>query len=169
MIHIRAYVTQVEQALRRAIQSTGRPESILRAAGDVIYSLTIGAWDTSIGQRPAAWPPRRDGTPATLYRTGALRHSIRLAVTSRSAWITTDRRYAAIHQFGGATRAHVITPRRARVLRWMAGGTARFARRVRHPGSRIPARPYFPLTPDGRLTPYAMDLVLEAIRDATRI
>jgi hypothetical protein len=65
----------------------------------------------SIGQRPAAWPPRRDSTPATLYKTGALRHSLRLSVGPQSALVTTDRPYAAIHQFGRITRPHVMRPR----------------------------------------------------------
>lgn len=50
--------------------------------------------------------------------------------------------YAAIHEFGGVTRPHEIRPRRGRALRFAAGGRMVFARLVRHPGSRVPARPY---------------------------
>ncbi len=56
--------------------------------------------------------------------------------------------YAAIHEFGGKTRAHVIRPRRAKALRWYDSAmsarddNAVFARYVNHPGSVIPARPY---------------------------
>lgn len=50
--------------------------------------------------------------------------------------------YAAIHEFGGTTRAHVIRPRNAKVLAFQMGGANVFARFVNHPGSVIPARPY---------------------------
>lgn len=50
--------------------------------------------------------------------------------------------YARIHEFGGTTRPHVIAPKRANVLAFQKGGQQVFARRVHHPGSKIPARPY---------------------------
>lgn len=61
--------------------------------------------------------------------------------------------YARIHEFGGTTRPHIIEPKRANVLAFggLVAGSSRagsqmsgtvFARRVRHPGSKIPARPY---------------------------
>jgi len=49
--------------------------------------------------------------------------------------------YGAIHEYGGTTKPHVIVPKRASVLSF--GG--RFYKKVNHPGSNIPARPY--LTP----------------------
>lgn len=50
--------------------------------------------------------------------------------------------YAAIQEFGGVTPAHVIEARNAQALAWVAGGKTMFARRVNHPGSRIPERSY---------------------------
>lgn len=57
--------------------------------------------------------------------------------------------YAAIHEFGGRTRPHIIRPRLANALRFpnmsfVGGGGSPwiFARVVNHPGSNIPARPY---------------------------
>lgn len=49
--------------------------------------------------------------------------------------------YSDIHEFGGRTGAHVIYPRRAKALRFKIGRSVVFARRVSHPGSRIPPRP----------------------------
>lgn len=49
--------------------------------------------------------------------------------------------YGAIQEFGGQTGPHVIEPRNVQALRWVAGGSVFFAKRVNHPGSRIPARP----------------------------
>lgn len=53
-----------------------------------------------------------------------------------------DLKYAAIQEYGGTTSPHEILPSRARALAFLAGGGEAFARRVRHPGSHIPARSY---------------------------
>jgi phage gpG-like protein len=60
--------------------------------------------------------------------------------------------YAAIQEFGGTTRPHVILPRKAKALAFAgAGGGTVFAMRVFHPGSVIPARPYIrPVIPEIR-------------------
>ena len=51
--------------------------------------------------------------------------------------------YAAIHEYGGVTRPHVIRPRNARALAFIGGaGSLVFAAKVNHPGSRIPERSY---------------------------
>lgn len=50
--------------------------------------------------------------------------------------------YAAIHEFGGVTKPHRITPRGAKVLAFQMNGKDTFAKYVNHPGSTIPARPY---------------------------
>lgn len=55
--------------------------------------------------------------------------------------------YARIHEKGGVTPPHVITPKRASVLAFWStgrsgGGSLIFAKKVNHPGSNIPARPY---------------------------
>lgn len=51
--------------------------------------------------------------------------------------------YANIQERGGTTRPHVILPRNAKALRFMMGGRVVFAKKVNHPGSRIPARSTF--------------------------
>lgn len=59
--------------------------------------------------------------------------------------------YAAIHEFGGVTRPHVIMPKNKKVLRFasaqggfLAGSKSGFifAAKVNHPGSRMPERSY---------------------------
>lgn len=69
-------------------------------------------------------------------RTGNLRRSIRLgAVNQSSAYTVASANYAAPVEYG--TRPHEIRPRRRKALRWQAGdGGVRFARVVRHPGTR---------------------------------
>ena len=50
--------------------------------------------------------------------------------------------YARIHELGGKTSAHEIVPRNKKALRFFVGGQAVFSKRVHHPGSLIPARPF---------------------------
>lgn len=54
-----------------------------------------------------------------------------------------DVKYAGIHEFGGKTSPHIIEPKKASVLAFAgAGGAMVFARRVNHPGSKMPERSY---------------------------
>jgi phage gpG-like protein len=81
-------------------------------------------------------------------RSGRLRDSVRQEpaegdITIAAAVVVpASVPYAAIQEFGGTTPAHAIVPRKGEALRFVAGGKAVFARRVAHPGSRIPERPY---------------------------
>lgn len=54
--------------------------------------------------------------------------------------IGTNIVYAAIHHFGGRTRAHEIKPVTGQALHWK--GAKHPVKSVHHPGSIIPARPY---------------------------
>ena len=53
-----------------------------------------------------------------------------------------DVKYAAIHEFGGTTSPHVIEPKKASALAFVVGGKQVFARRVNHPGSKMPMRSF---------------------------
>ena len=79
-------------------------------------------------------------------RSGRLKDSIAVTVADTgdgiAAGIGSDAPYAAIQEFGGQTAPHVIAARNAAVLAFRLGGRTVFARRVQHPGSRIPARPF---------------------------
>lgn len=76
-------------------------------------------------------------------RSGNLRNSIRMERIGPAAVVVgTHLPYGAIHEFGGVTRAHEIRPRHGKALRFRVGGEFVFAKVVRHPGSRIPARPH---------------------------
>lgn len=81
--------------------------------------------------------PRRLGVG-----TGALRRSIQTSRRGDGVAIGTDKRYAAIHEFGGMTRPHDISPRVAKALKFRKGGREVFAKKVHHPGSRMPRRPH---------------------------
>lgn len=90
---------------------------------------------------------RRNASGAVLARrSGALAGSIQDRVEVQGLTLvgslSSDVPYAAIQELGGVTPPHLIRPVRARVLRFEVGGETVFTRLVRHPGSRIPARPY---------------------------
>ena len=93
------------------------------------------------GQKDVEQGPPKPGILTS--RTGNLRSSIRSASQGQGrAVVGPTALYGAIHEFGGKTSAHTIVARRKGALRFMVGGQVVFAKRVVHPGSRIPPRPY---------------------------
>lgn len=115
---------------------------ILSAMGGVVVNMARRSF-TNPALRAAAWPKKKDGSKATLRKTGSLKKSIRVVRTTNNQVIVgTSRNYAAIHQLGGKTKAHVIRPRKKKALAWPGGPGPRAS--VNHPGSKIPARPFFP-------------------------
>lgn len=85
--------------------------------------------------------PRRSGGKI-LQDSGRLASSITPSSDNDSAVVGTNIKYAAIHQFGGQTRAHLIKPKNKKALAF--GG--KVVKQVNHPGSKIPARPFLQLT-----------------------
>jgi phage gpG-like protein len=140
--------------LRRKIAALQNRRPVLQAMGAQLVSITVRAFRDS-ALRAMPWPPKRDGKSATLYKTGALKHSIRVVeVTNDSVTVGSDRPYAAIHQVGGRTKPHEILAKYRNALAWPGG--AHPVKRVNHPGSNIPARPFFPFKPDGTPTSQAV-------------
>jgi len=86
-------------------------------------------------------------------RTGTLRRSINYRIegteTTMTAIVGTNVAYAAIHEYGGTTKPHIIEPKNAKCLAFIAswgpgrgqGGKSFFAR-VNHPGSVMPERSF---------------------------
>ena len=137
----------------------GERRKILKAMGATFLSITQGNFNKAGAKyRPTPWAAKKDGKPATLKKTGALVQGLHLTSDDNTATVaTTDLPYAAIHQFGGRTKAHKITAGPGKAIPY-AGG---FYRSVNHPGSNIPPRPYFPVI-NGKLTPAAEALILKA-------
>jgi len=109
-----------------------------------LHPGTIAARERS---RPATWPGQ------ILVRSGQLAASVQDSFDNDQAVVGSNKVYAAIQQFGGQTRPHVIKARNKKALAF--GGVV--VRQVKHPGSKIPARPFLSLTEqDGQ------DLVDEA-------
>ena len=84
--------------------------------------------------------------PVLRNRTGRLRNSVVSTLTDDATTITgtvaAKTPYAAIQEYGGTTRAHLIQARDANSLAFVMGGKMVFSKIVNHPGSNIPARSY---------------------------
>ncbi|WP_174522192.1 phage virion morphogenesis protein, partial [Cedecea neteri] len=77
-----------------------------------------------------------------LMHTRHLHGSITPWHDNDTAVVGTNVVYARIQNQGGKTRPHEIRPRNRQALRF----NGRYAKKVNHPGSDIPARPFLTLT-----------------------
>jgi phage gpG-like protein len=131
--------------LRAALSRVKNKRPVMEAMGLALVGITKRAF-TDASLRAAGWPPKKDGKAATLRLTGTMWRSVRITqLTDRRVVVGSDRKYAAVHQLGG------------RKMKPAAKGK-------RKGGGRggIPARPFFPFTPDGRATQRAKDAVTRA-------
>ena len=99
-------------------------------------------------------------------RSGALAASVSAAIEDDGDMLTATVAsdgvpYAAIQEYGGHTAAHEIAAVKGRVLAFVAGGVVRFAARVQHPGSAIPAR-----APFGQALDACADDIRSGLKDA---
>jgi phage gpG-like protein len=149
--------------LIRRLNLAANPGKAVEAGLEVIAQIAKRAFNTP-SLRPSPWANKADGTPATLRLHQVLARSPRVIMSSKNeGTVGSDRHYAAIHQLGGRTPAHVIRPKTAKALRFVIGGRVIFVKSVTHPGSAVPARPYFPFYADGSLTTHARTRVEAAM------
>lgn len=168
MIDIELPYDHIIEQLRRLV---GRLENRRELMGRLAGVMHRTVEDNFESEGRPAWQALHPGTVAArrkagkdgkiLQRDGALAASITPFHDDNQAVVGTNVAYAAIHQFGGQTKPHVIKPRYKRALAF--GGV--IVRQVQHPGSKIPARPFLVLTPeDGQdLVEEAQDYLLEQI------
>jgi phage virion morphogenesis protein len=129
--------------------------------------------------RRGTWPGQ------ILQDSGQLAASITPSSGSDFAQISTNKTYAAIHQYGGVIHhnaysliKHLRTNAKGELERQGKDGKLKnlavFAKekhkRVKkviaeHPehDTLMPARPFLPITPDGKLTPSALDAVMKIL------
>lgn len=147
--------------LANRLKLASNKAGIHQAMGLAVISITKRAFNDS-SLRAAPWPNLSNGLPARLRKSGTLAKSVRVVSSTDSAVVVgSDRKYAAIHQLGGTTPAHVILPRNGKALFWP--GAAHPVKKVNHPGSKIPARPYFPFYRNGQPTAAAHTAILQVI------
>lgn len=144
----------ISAALARMVDSAGRV-SLMEAIGQAIVSQTKLAFDNP-GQRPAAWPARTTGgSHALLKLSGTLQRGIAITeLTETSVSVSSDRIYAALHQFGGKIQA-----KNGGYLKFKIGGKWTSKKEV-----TIPARPFFPVTPSGQLTLAAQERIAAVVK-----
>ncbi|MDR1397172.1 MAG: phage virion morphogenesis protein [Desulfarculales bacterium] len=105
--------------------------------GQALVSSTVERFSTGTDPEGTAWKPAARGGQ-TLANTGRLRNSIQAEVTPDYVIVGTNVKYARIHQEGGDIHA-----KKARFLRFMAGGKPVFRKKV-----TIPARPFMGISQD---------------------
>jgi phage virion morphogenesis protein len=133
----------IRERLREISTRVSNMSPILKAIGDRIAEQTKRRFEAG-GPAPDGTPWKDPKTPnpkrvRTLTVSGHLRDSIRFQMMGKNAvMVGTDKEYAAIHQMGGRTAAHIIMPRRKKALKTPYG----LFKKVNHPGSVIPARPF---------------------------
>ena len=133
-ISFRLTRNDISPALSRMAAAARRPEPVFRAMGTTFMSITMGNFKSG-EYRPSVWPAKKDGTPATLQKSGTLSRSFHLSVSNTGATLSSPMIYAAIHQLGAKDQAS---------------------------GKGIPPRPYFPVAADGKLTPKAEEKIRAA-------
>ncbi|ROH88630.1 phage virion morphogenesis protein [Stagnimonas aquatica] len=115
-----------------------------------------------------AWSDRyaatRAGGQSLLMDSGLLLGSITSSVDGDSMLIGSNRVYARIHQEGGTTAPHVIEAKNGKGL--AIPGFDHPVKRVNHPGSEIPPRPYLGVSEQNRvdLTEATLDFFAELIQ-----
>jgi phage gpG-like protein len=87
-------------ALQKMAAGCKNKKPILEAMGNTLVSLTIRAF-TNESLRASSWPEVKKKVGAPLYKSGAMKHSIRIVdANNEHVLVGTDRFYAKFHQFG---------------------------------------------------------------------
>ncbi len=163
-------LTQISDLISPDLQARLRLASNKRglheAMGLSIISITKRAFNDS-SLRAAPWPALASGLPSRLRKSGTLAKSVRVVSATEAAVVLgSDRKYAAIHQLGGTTSPHIIRAKNGKALFWP--GAAHPVKQVKHPGSKIPSRPYFPFYRNGQPTPAAHTAILQVLEKRLR-
>jgi len=159
---------EIMAALDRMSRQARRLSPAWKNIGEALLRSTQQRFHLQQDPEGHRWQRLKDSTKASkaargydprkiLTMRGQLRDSIRYQADDGGVRIGTNLIYAAIHQFGGKTRAHVIKPKNKKALAWPGGRHP--VRSVNHPGSNIPARPFLGISRQDR------DRILEVVAD----
>lgn len=144
MFDVKVDATRLKEVMGRLAKSVTNRAPLMRN----LAGIMADAVEENFAQegRPA-WMglknpgPRRSGGKI-LQDSGRLASSITPSSSNSIAKVGTNVKYAAIHQFGGKTGAHIIKPRNGKALAF----NGQVYRQVNHPGSLILARPFLTLS-----------------------
>jgi len=143
-IHVHVNDTEVNKALADLTARMRNLQPVMREIGEIVRTSVERNFAAS--GRPK-WSEsariKREGGQ-TLSLTGRLRRSFArpgaVQAGSDRVAVGTNVVYAAIHQSGGTTGAHIIKPKKAKALFWP--GARHPVKSVNHPGSVTPPRPF---------------------------
>jgi phage virion morphogenesis protein len=148
MIEVKVEADAVRAALARLVAASTHMQPVMHALAEDMLDAVQQNFMAEGRPKWKALQPRsikRGRSPAMiLHDTGDLVKSIVTYSDATQAVVGTNKHYAAIHQFGGKTRPHVIRPKKGKALMWP--GARHPVKAVNHPGSNIPARPFLSLT-----------------------
>jgi phage gpG-like protein len=153
------------QAIIEALSKASMPDmkKIADFAAAELHDISNTAFEKEADPVTGAkWKPLKSPRPnGSILRHHSILYQslVHLGFADGKAVLGSNMVYARIHQEGGKTAAHEIRPVHAKALRF----NGHFAKKVRHPGSTIPARPYMgiPQDFDRRFLndPYILDLL----------
>ncbi|WP_111861025.1 phage virion morphogenesis protein [Acinetobacter sp. CFCC 10889] len=157
-MHIIINDAALQQKFENALNKLASPKDLMQRISVALKQATDDNFDAEGRPKWAGLKyPRKGGK--ILQLTGQLAGSITSFSGANYAGVGSNKVYAAIHQFGGKTKAHVIRPKNKKALAF--GGMV--FKYVNHPGSVIPARPYLPMDKSGNLQKEAYDDVAHTI------
>ena len=142
----------VLSALARLQQATSNMSPAMANIAQALASESERQFQTETGPG-GSWPDLKDTTKMLRERmgkwpgeklqlsAGGLAASVQTGHDSQSAWIGSNKPYAAMHQFGGKTSPQSMIPNKA-----------------------IPARPFLPFDSAGTLSSNAQDTIMEIIQ-----
>ncbi|GAU08140.1 phage virion morphogenesis protein [Desulfoplanes formicivorans] len=136
--------SQVQAMLGELLAKMGDLTPVMREIGEIVVTQSAEAFEQG-GLPGHKWPESarvKASGGQTLVDTARLRNSITARASGNKVETGTNVVYAAIHQFGGKTKPRTIRPRTKKALVWP--GASHPVTSVRHPGSKIPARPFLP-------------------------
>lgn len=128
-------------SVQKNFDAQGRPTrwAPLKASSMASWMGSRKSWRTKTGNMSKKGQAALAGR-LILTDTSRLRNSINFQALARGVEGSTNVKYAAIHHLGGQTKAHEIRPRTKKALAWPGGAYP--VKLVKHPGSKIPARPF---------------------------
>lgn len=142
-ISITIDTVNLRAALNKLRGRMGNLQPLFDGIGQAVVSETVERFRDEEAPDGNKWKKSQRAeleSGLTLTGPGAhLRGSIVHRPSADDVTVGTNMVYAAIHQFGGRTRPHEIRPRK---LNGALKFGKVFAKRVSHPGSLMPARPF---------------------------
>jgi phage gpG-like protein len=138
---------EISDLIRRA-----EDPALMEKIGTALANLTRRAFEEP-ALRPSPWPARKDKKEHPLMMlTGELSKSPRVdSWTASTVTVKSDRPYFAIHQFGGPVKTS------------HTGYRFDLDAAPKKSYFQMPARPMFPILPDGSLTPRGKEEVQTAV------